>query len=270
MITNEDQLLVCGCNTDGELGIGNNQSLSKPLLNDLLSDYVDLVACGTSHTLVLTKNNRLYSFGNNAKGQLGLGDVNTAKQSTSSNVPVYVQGYDRTKKIIKLCAGSFSGFTDEIGRLFLWGFGNEEFKVPQYQEFDERIIDLALWRDNCIIFDEFGNVLTFENQKVAHSTNEIENCFNQLIEGKNMSKIACGTNYYMCLPEQHLTGNYESIQSMENNCSNPSDNDAVTQTFYRDSNFDRDQVIIEKLNTKALSEAQNTSKVIPQPISSAK
>lgn len=47
-----------------------------------------------------------------------------------------------------------------------------------------------------MITDEFGNVLTFENQKVSDGGNEIENCFNLHIEGRCVNKIACGNNFY--------------------------------------------------------------------------
>lgn len=55
LVTIDHELIVCGYNKDGQLGIGHNRNLSKPQYNDYITEQIDKVACGVNHTLVLTK-----------------------------------------------------------------------------------------------------------------------------------------------------------------------------------------------------------------------
>lgn len=154
MVTDDNQLLVTGCNKDGQLGLGNNINSSRPVLNNYVIDKVGIVACGTSHTLTLTKTGKLFGFGLNDKGQLG------CSSRKASNIPLPIIGYDGNCKIERLEAGNFSGYLDESGKLYLWGLGTEDTVNPIKQEFDMKIKGLSLWKDNCVIIDERGRVLT--------------------------------------------------------------------------------------------------------------
>jgi alpha-tubulin suppressor-like RCC1 family protein len=52
MISEEFELLVCGNNKEGQLGIGTNNDSSRPVWNNLIEDPISQVSCGVSHTLV--------------------------------------------------------------------------------------------------------------------------------------------------------------------------------------------------------------------------
>uniref|UniRef100_A0A5S6R1R1 HECT domain-containing protein n=1 Tax=Trichuris muris TaxID=70415 RepID=A0A5S6R1R1_TRIMR len=69
------QLFTFGSGTYGQLGHGykNNEVLPKQVL-ELMGTRVLDVACGRCHTLALTKE-KVYAFGLNTSGQLGLPDV---------------------------------------------------------------------------------------------------------------------------------------------------------------------------------------------------
>ena len=51
---------------------------AKDILNEIYSKYSRLgikqIACGENHTIILTNNGQVHSFGNNEYGQLGLND----------------------------------------------------------------------------------------------------------------------------------------------------------------------------------------------------
>ena len=209
MITQESELLVCGNNKEGQLGIGTNNDSSRPVYNNLIDDPISQVSCGVSHTLVLTKSNKLFGFGANDQGQLGVGS------RVGASRPVQIYDFDRSKQISGIAAGSYSGFVDEIGRLFLWGFGDEEFQIPQFQEFVTRIANLYLNKENCCVIDEFGNVLTLEDRKYAEDKNEFQNCFALTLDNKNAVKVACGNNFFLCVPDKHFACSESS--SMKNN-----------------------------------------------------
>jgi alpha-tubulin suppressor-like RCC1 family protein len=65
-----------GHNSDGQLGLGDTIRRSVPHLIKSLSSVVAVsVAAGARHSLVLASNGQVWAFGNNQRGQLGLGDL---------------------------------------------------------------------------------------------------------------------------------------------------------------------------------------------------
>ncbi|MCB0735932.1 MAG: T9SS type A sorting domain-containing protein [Bacteroidetes bacterium] len=96
--------LGMGANNAGQLGIGNttNQTAIQKVnkgeyagtayLGDDANDPVVQVAAGSNHSMVLTKSGKLYAFGGNGYGQLGIGN------NTSEYEPVRVKmgDYDGT------------------------------------------------------------------------------------------------------------------------------------------------------------------------------
>lgn len=67
-------MFAWGSTVHGELGLGgieDEQILAPRLLEWVAADVVVEVACGDNHTLLLTKDGKVYSCGNNDYGQLG-------------------------------------------------------------------------------------------------------------------------------------------------------------------------------------------------------
>ncbi|PTY05044.1 hypothetical protein DB346_02215 [Verrucomicrobia bacterium LW23] len=65
-----------GANGFGQLGLGHTSRAATPqAVSALAGITVTAVAAGAEHTVVLTNTGALYTFGNNASGQLGTGDT---------------------------------------------------------------------------------------------------------------------------------------------------------------------------------------------------
>ena len=58
----------------GQLGIGHNDSINKPVKIEFLED-VYFVECGGNHIVCKTLNNNIFVWGYNYYGQLGIGDT---------------------------------------------------------------------------------------------------------------------------------------------------------------------------------------------------
>lgn len=71
---NDDSLWVCGDNTYGQLGTGNNNNLYK--LQKIMDD-VKAISCGYNHSLVIKKDNTIYGTGDSSRGQLGINESST-------------------------------------------------------------------------------------------------------------------------------------------------------------------------------------------------
>lgn len=117
------QLFASGdYNTKGELGVGDTTRRSSPVavVGGLqFSKVIQGGAGGVYSTYAITKDGALYAWGNNGKGQLGVGDV-TARSS-----PVAVVGGITFKKIsVGANFSTFNTFAVGIaldGTLYAWG-----------------------------------------------------------------------------------------------------------------------------------------------------
>ena len=83
-------LFTFGCNARSQLGLGTASSSKQLPRLDQPTEVVALrgpgvaqVACGGRHTLVLTNEGRVCAFGDNAHGQLGVGDLQSKAQPTT-------------------------------------------------------------------------------------------------------------------------------------------------------------------------------------------
>jgi alpha-tubulin suppressor-like RCC1 family protein len=78
-ITDIGDVYAFGGNQFGQLGVGGNTAETSPRLVDapLLEDETSVaVACGARHSVVLTGSGKIFAWGWNKYGQLGLGDSN--------------------------------------------------------------------------------------------------------------------------------------------------------------------------------------------------
>ena len=113
------QLWSWGGNTQGELGLGNRTAYSSPKQVGSLTTWAVISAAGNSiNNIAVKSNNTLWSWGGNASGQLGLGNV------TSYSSPVQVGSLtnwsSNQQSIVSLNSACLAVKTD--GTLWAWGF----------------------------------------------------------------------------------------------------------------------------------------------------
>ncbi|KRY31423.1 putative E3 ubiquitin-protein ligase HERC4 [Trichinella spiralis] len=125
-VTATGGLFTFGAGTYGQLGHGNqNSELFPKQVMELMGSVVLDVACGRCHTLAITEN-KLYAFGLNTSGQLGLLNV---KHTTSIPLPIPIEKQPR-----KVFAGADFSFVlcsepngDDDG-----GGDNKAITVPSF------------------------------------------------------------------------------------------------------------------------------------------
>lgn len=108
-------VLTVGQGDTGQLGLGEDiLEKSRPGLVADIKDAVDVVA-GGMHTIVLTKNGEVYSFGCNDEGALG----RKVEEEEDCFVPGKVELEGR---VVQLSAGdSHTAVITDAGKLFAWG-----------------------------------------------------------------------------------------------------------------------------------------------------
>lgn len=106
-----------GSNTYGQLGI-NTETTSFSKEQKKIMDSVRQVATGLNHTIVLTMDNRVMTFGDNSKGQLGWSNTHSIESGYS---PAYVT-FPENVNIISIDAGlNHNVALDSKGDVWLWG-----------------------------------------------------------------------------------------------------------------------------------------------------
>jgi alpha-tubulin suppressor-like RCC1 family protein len=107
-----------GQNSAGQLGDNSLSNRSTPIAVLGATKTFCQISTGTSYSLAIDKNGRVWSWGFNSTGQLGNNSV------TSERTPVSVLG--NVKTFCQITAGaSFSVAIDRYGRLWSWGNNSE-------------------------------------------------------------------------------------------------------------------------------------------------
>ncbi|KAK6620584.1 hypothetical protein RUM43_010876 [Polyplax serrata] len=122
LVCESGRVFLFGKNDYGQLGFGHTKVVNKPSCLKYLKPFQSIhVACGKGHTIVSTACCRLFTFGCNSDGQLGLGDLE------NKTVPQLVStGLSDEDSIVAVAAGCHhSAFLTGKGELYLWGSNTE-------------------------------------------------------------------------------------------------------------------------------------------------
>ncbi|CAN7937233.1 unnamed protein product [Ixodes hexagonus] len=121
-VTGDGRLLTWGWGAHGQLGHGTCDDQRTPKLVEALADHRVTDACaGCGHTVALTAEGLVYTFGCNTFGQLGLGRV--PKRSTPQRI-------DLGEPVRLLSSGFFQVFALLAGgRLLTWGANPQSLRL---------------------------------------------------------------------------------------------------------------------------------------------
>ena len=159
-----------GQNNDGELGLGNTTEYSEPQQITDIKEKITDVKTGYYHSIALTENGEVYTWGYNGNGQLGNGT------REDSLVPVKVAGL---KNVTKVNAYKYMTIAlTQNGEVYAWGSGYGA--KPVKLNFTRKIIDVS------------GNLVLAENRK-AYNLDETKSY------GKDLIKVVAGYNHYLGL-----------------------------------------------------------------------
>ncbi|GAB1867664.1 RCC1 and BTB domain-containing protein 1-like isoform X1 [Camponotus japonicus] len=194
-LSNDGKLYSWGKNDYGQLGINSevdDEILYQCLVASLTDVTIVKVVCGSTHSLVLTSEGKIYSWGSNDKGQLGHGKkCNLEKEPTMLDVPIMGKVSDIAAQDDKSVA------INKIGCVYIWGFYIcQTIWIPVKVAYSN-IYDVFRYKIPCIIHDstkEKSNMLeylgaAFNDLSTSDLTIKIEE---QLIHvHKAILKIRC-------------------------------------------------------------------------------
>jgi alpha-tubulin suppressor-like RCC1 family protein len=118
-ITSTGELYGWGSNTNGAVGNNSLINVSSPVLvSGPATTSWSVVACGENHALAISTIGKLYAWGLNSAGQLGI--LSTTRKSS----PVLVSGPATTSWLIMSGGEVHSAGITSTGQLYAWGSGS--------------------------------------------------------------------------------------------------------------------------------------------------
>uniref|UniRef100_M3XSW5 HECT and RLD domain containing E3 ubiquitin protein ligase family member 6 n=1 Tax=Mustela putorius furo TaxID=9669 RepID=M3XSW5_MUSPF len=249
----EHSLAVCykgrvfawGAGSEGQLGIGefNEINLIPRKIKTLTDIKIIQVSCGHHHSLALSEDGRLFTWGSNSHGQLGLG-----KECPSQASPQRVQFLDGIP-LTQVAAGGAHSFALSLsGASFGWGSNSEgqlalrKKNVPVVQSSKPCSVDalenlgvvyISCGYEHTAVLTQTGKVFTFGGNsygQLGYSPTAGKEG-PQLVEGIDglVSQIDCGS--YHTLAYVYTTGKVVSFGRGPCCKSSPTHPEAPTENF---------------------------------------
>ncbi|KAG0164964.1 hypothetical protein DFQ30_009150 [Apophysomyces sp. BC1015] len=164
-------VFVFGNGDTGQLGLGDEMlNRKKPMPLEVLNDkeIVD-VACGGLHSIAITKDGHLWSWGCNDEGVLG--------RTGDEFKPGVVQQLEDVHIVKVACGDSISMALSTEGKLYCWGtfrcaegglgftrdVQKQEFPALVEQLRHDIIVDIAAGTDHCLALTDDGRIYGWGN-----------------------------------------------------------------------------------------------------------
>nr|XP_043625271.1 RCC1 domain-containing protein RUG3, mitochondrial isoform X2 [Erigeron canadensis] len=147
VIADDGQLWSWGANSNNELGRGNRVGGWKPQpIPGLESVRIVQITSGGYHSLALTDEGRVLSWGYGGHGQLG--HFSTQNQP----VPLVIESLASEKVVHIACGGSSSAAVTDDGKLYMWGNAKDgQLGVPGVPEIQPFPIEVKFLNDDDVL-----------------------------------------------------------------------------------------------------------------------
>ncbi|XP_069571291.1 probable E3 ubiquitin-protein ligase HERC3 isoform X1 [Brachyistius frenatus] len=191
--------------------VDTTRSPFKPSPPQALCDIpVSQVACGSQHTVALTKGGQLFTWGQDSRGQLGLG-------GNGSNSPQYVRSLSGIP-LVQIAAGGEHSFALSFsGGAFGWGRNDHgqlglgdatDRNTPTHVHFlnTKKTVHISCGKDHTAALTKGGGVFTFGSGRygqLGHNStrNELRPRLVAELWGAKVTKIACGRHHTLVLTD---------------------------------------------------------------------
>jgi alpha-tubulin suppressor-like RCC1 family protein len=181
LLNKNGEIYSFGTSVFGQLGLENYQSQNTPTLipmNYFNNSPIVQISAGAYHSLALSIDGNVYSFGCGKSGRLGLGNNNDKNRPTL--IPT---NYFNNQHISHVSAGlDFSLIVTENGQLYSFGdkfyhrLGiKEKYRenIPTLITDFENVIDISLGGQGFLMVNKYGEInyvlKSYESEKIRHA-----------------------------------------------------------------------------------------------------
>lgn len=188
IVTEEGVTMTFGRNDKGQLGLGDFETRTTPVVVEALRGInIVAAACGRSHTLFLSSDGLVFSAGDNKMGQCG-----TNQQSVQTiSTPVRI-AFKENKPVVRIaCGAEFSMIVDIDGKLY--SFGHPEHGQLGHNSEGKYFTSGNKYAFHC----EYAprRIVTFiEKSREGHVSP---------VDEVSITDIACGTNHTLAVDKKH-------------------------------------------------------------------
>ncbi|RDD44049.1 E3 ubiquitin-protein ligase HERC2 [Trichoplax sp. H2] len=210
-ITNQGKLYTWGYGGLGCLGHGNSKTCLEPTLVEALADKVVIdVACGSAnqnHTVAVTSDDKVWSWGDPAGGKLGR-IINSTKPCT---LPGVIDGLLNKSVHRVICGSAFTLALTTSGSLYSWGHGShyhsqhgivgsvERPKIVDVLK-DKRVIAIAAGSLHWLACTIYGEIYAWGNNdagqlgvKTLKSSTDVIQV--DTLMDEDINQVSCGFSH---------------------------------------------------------------------------
>lgn len=144
-LTSDGQVWSWGANSNFELGRGDKRSDWRPQPIPSLKDVrIVQIASGGYHSLALTDNGKVLSWGLGGHGQLGHHSIQNQR------VPLVIEALAQENVVFIACGGSSSAAVTDTGKLYMWGNARDsQLGVPGLPDVQQLPIEVKFLAEDA-------------------------------------------------------------------------------------------------------------------------
>ncbi|XP_033070681.1 probable E3 ubiquitin-protein ligase HERC6 isoform X9 [Trachypithecus francoisi] len=243
-VCHKGRVFAWGAGSEGQLGIGEFKEISFTPKKIMTLNGIKIiqVSCGHYHSLALSKDSQVFSWGKNSHGQLGLGKEVPSQASPQrvrslEGIPLaQVAAGGAHSFALSLCGTSFGWGSNSAGQLALSGRSvpvqsNKPLSIGALKNLG--VIYISCGDEHTAVLIQDGKVFTFGDNssgQLGYSPTP-EKRGPQLVERIDglVSQIDCGS--YHTLAYVHTTGQVVSFGHGPSDTSKPTHPEALTENF---------------------------------------
>ncbi|XP_018880923.2 probable E3 ubiquitin-protein ligase HERC6 isoform X1 [Gorilla gorilla gorilla] len=243
-VCHKGRVFAWGAGSEGQLGIGEFKEISftPKKITTLNGIKIIQVSCGHYHSLALSKDSQVFSWGKNSHGQLGLGKEFPSQASPQrvrslEGIPLAQVAAGGTHSFaLSLCGTSFGWGSNSAGQLALSGRNvpaqsNKPLSIGALKNLG--VVYISCGDEHTAVLTQDGKVFTFGDNcsgQLGYSPTP-EKRGPQLVERIDglVSQIDCGS--YHTLAYVHTTGQVVSFGHGPSDTSKPTHPEALTENF---------------------------------------
>uniref|UniRef100_A0A7S2MGG3 RCC1-like domain-containing protein n=1 Tax=Helicotheca tamesis TaxID=374047 RepID=A0A7S2MGG3_9STRA len=208
VLTTEGEVLTCGAGSYGRLGnLETTDQLYLEPVDMLTSEDIMQISGGSAFTLALSKDGTIHGWGQNNKGQLGVGLGLGVDIYAMEALPRPIEAQLEGRRVVKVAAGhSHAAAVTDRGELFIWGSSVHWEPELMSNLLHTKIVDVVCGQNYTIALAKDGKMYSFGNGKTGVLGQASKSNFPNptLVEGladEVVVSMSAGWSHVACLVE---------------------------------------------------------------------
>ncbi|XP_067105977.1 probable E3 ubiquitin-protein ligase HERC3 isoform X1 [Osmerus mordax] len=207
-LSEQGQVFVWGAGEGGQLGLGPpEEAVRVPrLLKKLGEHHISQVICGNQHCIALSTDCQLFTWGENGRGQLGLGrgapsSLTPQPLTSLCGIPLaQISAGGQHSLALSLSGAVFGWGNNQAGQL---GLNDQQDRaVPCHVKFlrSQKVVYISCGEDHTAALTKDGGIFTFgdgSSGQLGHDSTHSEPLPRRVLElmGSEVSQISCGRHH---------------------------------------------------------------------------